>query len=148
MEPGSPSLLRPRKPPSSAVRRVISRTLGAVRQGLIGALEGKQCLPLVLFKGNATRSQWRVAREFLNMLDSPGHHQVNGEAVLPHRAICELTVLNTANTFDRAVILFDAPTSFVPVDLFERLLEVVDLDVVNSIHSTASFCEGGSTSVT
>ena len=91
------------------------------RQRLIGTLEGKHRLPLVLFKGNRYKAPAAgCARKFLDMLDSPRHHQINGEAVLPNRAIAELAVLNTANALERLVILLDAPAFVVPVDLFQR----------------------------
>src|SRR5882724_6634675 len=97
------------------------------RQRLIRALKGKQRLPLVLLKSNGTRRLGCGARKLLDVLDSPCHHQVNGEAVLPNRAIAELAVLDAANALDRPVILFDAPASFVPVDLLQRLLQIIDL---------------------
>src|SRR3970282_851142 len=56
------------------------------RQRLIGALEGKQRLPLVLLKGNRTRRLRCLARKFLDVLDPPRPHQINGEEVLPNRA--------------------------------------------------------------
>src|ERR671918_342687 len=108
--------------------RHLMRARWSQRQWLIGTLESQQRLPLVLLKGNGTRRVGCGAREFLDMLNSPGHDQVNGEAVLPHRAICELTVLDTTNALNRPVILFDAPASFVPVDLFQRLLQIIDLN--------------------
>src|SRR3990170_51911 len=98
------------------------------RQRLIGALEGKQRLPLVLLKGNRTRRLRCLARKFLDVLDPPRHHQINGEAVLPNRAVSELTALNTADALDRPVILLDAPALLVPVDLLQRLLEVIYLN--------------------
>src|SRR5438128_186648 len=73
------------------------------RQRLIGVLEGKQRLPLVLLKGN-------------------------GETVLPNRAVSELTALNTADALDRPMILLDAPAPLVPVDLLQSLLEIVHLN--------------------
>src|SRR6266511_4056292 len=48
-------------------------------QQLMGTFKGQQRLPLVLFKSNATRLQWTSAREFLDVFDSPSHHQVNGQ---------------------------------------------------------------------
>src|SRR5437899_1940141 len=73
-------------------------------QGLLGTLQGKHRLPLVLVEGDSTRRLWLGAREFLNMLDSPGHHQINGETVLPHRAIAELAVLDAANPLESSVV--------------------------------------------
>src|SRR3970282_1611876 len=46
-------------------------------QRLVGTLQRKHRLPLVLVKCNRTRRLWLGARQFFNMLDSPGHHQVN-----------------------------------------------------------------------
>src|SRR6266542_3414889 len=98
------------------------------RQRPIGTFEGKQRLPLVLLKGNATRRLRFMARKLLDVLDPPRHHQINSEAVLPNRAVSELTALNTADALYRLVILLDAPAFLVPVDLFQRLLEVVHLN--------------------
>src|SRR5438132_6852201 len=98
------------------------------RQRLIGVLEGKQRLPLVLLKGNGTRCLRSLARKLLDVLDSPRHHQVNGETVLPNRAVSELTALNTADALDRPMILLDAPAPLVPVDLLQSLLEIVHLN--------------------
>src|SRR6266567_918312 len=97
------------------------------RQRPIGTFEGKQRLPLVLLKGNATRRLRFMARKLLDVLDSPRHHQINGEAVLPNRAVSELTVLNTATALDRPVILLNSPALLIPIDLLQRLLEVIHL---------------------
>src|SRR3990172_5529257 len=97
-------------------------------QRLVGTLQGKHRLPLALVKRNRTRRLWLGARQFLNMLDSPSDHQVNSETVLPHRAIAELAVLNAANALESLVILLDAPTFAVPVDLFDGLLVVINFE--------------------
>ena len=94
----------------------------------MGTLEGQQRLPFVFFKSNATGRLWAGAREFLDVLDSPGHHQIDGQAIFPNCAISELTVLNAATTLERAMILLDAPALVVPIDLIESLLEAVDLE--------------------
>src|SRR6266545_4224226 len=80
-------------------------------QQLMGTFKGQQRLPLVLFKSNATRLQWTSAREFLDVFDSPGHHQVNRQAIFPNCAIAELTVLDPTDTFERAMILLNARAS-------------------------------------
>src|SRR5215203_3995613 len=95
------------------------------RERLIGTLKRQQGLPLVLFKGNATRSQRLGAGQLLEVLDSPSDHQVNSEAILPHCAIAELAILNTTDTFERAMILLNAPTLVIPVNFFKCLLVVV-----------------------
>src|SRR3990172_9144986 len=97
------------------------------RQRLIGSLVGEQRLPLVLLKGNGTRRLWCFAGQLLDVLDAPRHHQINGQALLPNRAVTELTVFNAATALEGSVILLDAPALLVPVDLFQRLLEIVDL---------------------
>src|SRR6266508_4053176 len=97
-------------------------------QKLMGTFKGQQRLPLVLFKSNATRLQWTSAREFLDVFDSPGHHQVNRQAIFPNCAIAELTVLDPTDTFERAMILLNAPALVVPVDFFNGLIEASHLE--------------------
>ncbi len=97
-------------------------------QQLMGTFKGQQRLPLVLFKSNATRLQWTSAREFLDVFDSPGHHQVNRQAIFPNCAIAELTVLDPTDTFERAMILLNAPALVVPVDFFNGLIEASHLE--------------------
>src|SRR5919106_4331417 len=98
------------------------------RQRLMGIFQNKQGLPLRFVKRDATRRLWTLTRKLLDVLDSPGHHQVNGEAVLPDGAIAELTAFNAANALDGSVILLDAPALFIPVDFLERFFEVIDLN--------------------
>src|SRR6266496_5168946 len=111
----------------SGQARDLTHTGWSRRQRLIRSLEGKQRLPFVLLKGNGTRRLRFLARKLLNVLDSPRHHQINGEAVLPNRAVSELTVLNTATALDRPVILLNSPALLIPIDLLQRLLEVIHL---------------------
>src|SRR5712691_7373498 len=97
-------------------------------QRQLGMLQGKHRLPLVLIKRNRTRRLGLGARQFFNMLDSPSHHQINSETVLPNRAIAELAVLNAANALESLVILLDPPTFVVPVDLFDCLLVIINFE--------------------
>src|SRR6266545_6683491 len=106
----------------------LTHARGSRWQRQLETLQRKHRLPFVLVKCNRTRRLGLGACQFLNMLDSPSHHQVNSETVLPHRAIPELAVFNTANALESLVILLDPPTFVVPVDLFGCLLVVIDFE--------------------
>src|SRR5437773_11340195 len=94
MEPGSPSFAAEEPAKLSSEARDLMHAGCSGRQRLIRALKGKQRLPLVLLKSNGTRRLGCGARKLLDVLDSPCHHQVNGEAVLRNRAIAESAVLD------------------------------------------------------
>src|SRR2546428_9479930 len=106
----------------------LTHARGSRWQRQLGTLQRKHRLPLVLVKRNRSRCLGLGACQFLNMLDSPGHHQVNSETVLPHRAITELAVLDAANAFAGLVILLVHPTFVFHVDLFDRLLVLIDFE--------------------
>src|SRR5918996_4739984 len=98
------------------------------RQRLSGVSQNKQSLPLTLVKRDGTRRLWTLTRKLLDVLDSPRHHQINGEAVLPHGAIAELTSFNAADTLDGSVVLLDTPALFIPVDFLQCLFQVIDFN--------------------